>query len=88
MISLLLTELVTYAETAARVHPFDGTLIAGDSAASAFQTSLIGKGNVLVAKSIAIGGTGINANRRIAFPALQFIHSNMNVPVDLEFIQG
>jgi hypothetical protein len=88
MISLLLTELVTYAETATRVHPFDGTFIAGDSAASTFQTSLIREGNVLVSKRIAIGGTDINANRHITFLALRFIHSYMNVPVDLEFIQG
>jgi len=61
--------LITYAETAAWVHPFDGALIAGDPAAAAFQTSFIGKGNMLVSENVAIGWTGINANRHVAFPA-------------------
>jgi len=61
--------LITYAEAAAWVHPFNGALIAGNPATSAFQTSLIGKGNMLVSENIAIGWTGINANRYIAFPA-------------------
>jgi hypothetical protein len=69
MINLLLTELITYAETAARIHPFDGVLITGDSAAATFQTSLIGKSNMPVSFHIAIGGTGINADSHIALLA-------------------
>jgi hypothetical protein len=61
--------LITYTEPAARIYPFNGALIAGDPAASAFQASLIGKSNMLVSENVAIGGTDINANRHIAFPA-------------------
>jgi hypothetical protein len=61
--------LITYAEAASRVYPFNGALIADKPAASAFQAAFIGKGNMLVSENIAIGRTGINANRHVTFPA-------------------
>jgi hypothetical protein len=59
--------LIAYTEATPRIHPSDGSLIAGDSTAPAFQAAFIGKRDMLVSENIAIRGTGINTLIEFAF---------------------
>jgi hypothetical protein len=61
-------------------------LVAGDPAASAFETSFIGKGDMILPQDITVSRTYIKAGLQLTGITEFFVHDNMNVPVDLKFI--
>lgn len=43
---------------------------------------------MLAAQDVAIGRTGVNTYCQFAFPTFRFVHCNVDLPVDFEFVQG
>jgi hypothetical protein len=78
--------LITDTESSSWITPFDGLLVARDPTASAFETSFIGKGDMILPQGITFSWTCIKAGFQITGVTELFVHNDMNVPVDLEFV--
>ena len=61
---------------------------AGDPAAPAFQASLVGEGHVIFPQNITFCRTGIQTWFPVATPALLFLQRDMDLPVNIKFIEG
>jgi hypothetical protein len=83
-----LTVLITNPKTPPGVYPADGPLGAGDPAAPAFQAPLVGKGHVIFPEDIAFCRAGIETGFPVAAPAFLFLQGDMDLPVDIKFIEG
>jgi len=89
MISIFppLTVLITYSESSAGIDPGNGALVAGESAASAFQTSFVREGHMTFRpQDITLRRTGIQADLGFTCFAFFLLHLDVYLAVDIKFI--
>jgi hypothetical protein len=79
---------VAYPKTRPGQGPFYSLLIAGNSATSALQASLIGKGDVSVSYLEAVGRANIQTDRVFAFSTDFFAYSYVPLGIDIVFVDS
>jgi hypothetical protein len=78
--------LITYAKTWPRQSPVNGTLITGNITATTFQAPFVRERNASFTQLVTTGGTNIDASVMIARLAYIISNSDMDILVNIKFI--